>query len=214
MSTLTDPERRARYDAQAPVAAAQTDSADHADDFASVAFAQARNGGLWFAGGGLITALSYLSAAGGGKFFIAWGAVLFGAFQLIRGLAVFLRVPAIARKSAQMATLGVLAACGALSSGWVIANETGVVMDPTVTAWNASIDKAEPILGKAADLFKQVSHRTGTWSTQDSADMRQASQLYAQGRAEYESLNQRWDVRVADLIALTDRIKNQTGATR
>jgi hypothetical protein len=254
LSTLTDPELRARYDAQAPIAAAQTDAVAQESDFASAAFGHARNGALWFAGGGLITAISYASAAGGGKFFIAWGAVLFGAFQMIRGLAMYMRVPAIARTRGQMATLGVLAACGVLSSGWVIANESGVIQDPTVAAWNASIDKADPIANKAADLFQQVSDRPGTWSAQDSADMRQASVLYGQvadifaaspvdpslvwyrdglmrnyreaaaitsgfagltaqsRQAEIDVLGQRWDARITELIALTDRVKKQTGA--
>lgn len=178
LSTLTDPELRARYDEQVPALTEQTDGVAQTADSAAVAFTHARNGALWFAGGGLVTALSYAGA--GGKFFIAWGAVLFGAFQLLRGLADYVRVPRVARTPGQIAALGVLAVCGALSSGWVIANETGVIQDPTLAAWNASIDEAQPVADKAAAVFKQVSERPGTWSSQDSADMRQASLLYAQ----------------------------------
>ncbi|MEP6693166.1 MAG: hypothetical protein ABJB39_00815 [Chloroflexota bacterium] len=180
LSTLTDPELRARYDAQAPVRAAATDPMADGAYVAEAAFQHARNGALWFAGGGLVTVLSYIGSGTGGKYFIAWGAVLFGAYQLLRGLFVYLGAPAAARTGRQMAVLGVLAAVGALSSGWVIANETGVVQDPTTAAWGAAIDKAEPIANKAADLFRQVSDRPGAWSTQDSTDMRQVSQLYGQ----------------------------------
>jgi hypothetical protein len=180
LSTLTDPEVRARYDAQVPIAAAPDDNAAQATDTAAAAFAHARNGALWFAGGGLLTALTYAGAGAGGKYFVAWGAVIFGAFQMLRGLAVYLRVPAIARTPGQMAVIGVLAACGALSSGWVIANESGVIQDPVVAGWSAAIDKAQPIADKASGLFKKVSERSGTWNTQDSADMQQASRLYGQ----------------------------------
>ena len=79
-----------------------------------------------------------------------------------------------------MAVLGVLIAFGVLASGWVIANEAGVVQDPTLSALTASFDKAVPLLDEAADLFRQVSERPGTWTAQDSADMRQASELYEQ----------------------------------
>jgi hypothetical protein len=44
-----------------------------------------RNGGLWCVGGILVTAISY--GAGGGRFFFAWGAIIFGAIQFFRGLS-------------------------------------------------------------------------------------------------------------------------------
>jgi hypothetical protein len=256
LSTLTDPQLRARYDAQVPAPTTQTDAAAQAEYAAASAFTYARNGALWFAGGGLITALSYAASGSGGRFFIAWGAVLFGAFQLVRGLAVYLRMPAAARTGGQVALLAVLGACGTLSSAWVIASETGVLQDPTIAAWNVSIDRAEPLAGKAAALFKQVSDRPGAWSAQDSADMRQASQLYGQvadvftsspvddsllwyrdglarnyrdaaaitsgfaalsersAQSEMDALSKRWDARIADLKALTDRVKSQPGVSR
>src|SRR5258705_8440026 len=45
-------------------------------------------GALWCAGGVLVTIITYISALerGGGTYIIAWGAILFGAFQLLRGL--------------------------------------------------------------------------------------------------------------------------------
>ena len=43
--------------------------------------------GLIFCIGGiLVTALTYSAASGGGRYVIAWGAIVFGAIQFIRGL--------------------------------------------------------------------------------------------------------------------------------
>jgi hypothetical protein len=46
-------------------------------------------GAFWCAGGIAVTVVTYQFAAGvgGGTFIIAWGAVLFGAIQFVRGLA-------------------------------------------------------------------------------------------------------------------------------
>lgn len=45
------------------------------------------HGGLWCAGGILVTALTYGAAAGsgGGKYVVAWGAIVFGGIQFFRG---------------------------------------------------------------------------------------------------------------------------------
>ncbi|MCE9534168.1 MAG: hypothetical protein K8T89_24075 [Planctomycetes bacterium] len=44
-------------------------------------------GALWCIGGILVTALTYGAAAdGGGKYVVAWGAILFGGIQFIHGL--------------------------------------------------------------------------------------------------------------------------------
>jgi hypothetical protein len=46
-------------------------------------------GALWCVGGTLFTVLSYQMASehpGGGTYFIAWGAILFGGIQLLKGL--------------------------------------------------------------------------------------------------------------------------------
>ena len=45
-------------------------------------------GALWCIAGIGLTALTYrmASAAGGGKFLVAWGAILFGGIQFVRGL--------------------------------------------------------------------------------------------------------------------------------
>jgi len=41
---------------------------------------------LWCIGGIVVTAITYAAASGGGTFIVAWGAVLFGAVQAVRGL--------------------------------------------------------------------------------------------------------------------------------
>jgi hypothetical protein len=45
-------------------------------------------GALWCIGGIAVTALSYQAAAnaGGGSYVLAWGAILFGGIQFVRGL--------------------------------------------------------------------------------------------------------------------------------
>lgn len=43
-------------------------------------------GALWCIGGIVVTAVTYNSAQGGGKYVVAWGAILFGAIQFIGGL--------------------------------------------------------------------------------------------------------------------------------
>ena len=43
-------------------------------------------GALWAAGGTIATVLSYGSASGGGKYFVFWGAILFGAVDFLIGL--------------------------------------------------------------------------------------------------------------------------------
>lgn len=43
-------------------------------------------GALWCVGGIVVTVLTYQAAAGGGSFVVAWGAILFGGIQFVRGL--------------------------------------------------------------------------------------------------------------------------------
>lgn len=43
-------------------------------------------GGAWLAGGLLVTAITYGTATPGGGYVVAWGAILFGAVQLLQGL--------------------------------------------------------------------------------------------------------------------------------
>ncbi len=52
-------------------------------------------GALWCIGGIVVTALSYQAAAntGGGKYVLAWGAILFGGIQFFRGMIQSLVAP-------------------------------------------------------------------------------------------------------------------------
>ena len=43
-------------------------------------------GALWCTGGIVVTVVTYSTASGGGTYFVAWGAIVFGAIQFIRGL--------------------------------------------------------------------------------------------------------------------------------
>jgi len=45
-----------------------------------------RHGGYWLVGGVLVTALTYLVASPGESYVVAWGAILFGGIQFLRGL--------------------------------------------------------------------------------------------------------------------------------
>jgi hypothetical protein len=44
-------------------------------------------GGLWLAGGLAVTAFSYGSAGPGGRYVITTGAIIYGAYRIMRGLA-------------------------------------------------------------------------------------------------------------------------------
>jgi hypothetical protein len=48
-------------------------------------------GFLWAAGGGAVTAFTYLSSTNGGTYVVAWGAMIFGVYDMIRGLIVWMR---------------------------------------------------------------------------------------------------------------------------
>jgi len=52
-------------------------------------------GGLWCVGGAVVTVGTYSFAAsgGGGTYFVAWGAVLFGGYQFLKGLYQFMTAP-------------------------------------------------------------------------------------------------------------------------
>ena len=77
-----------------PLTAPQSDSHEsqtQVSDNPAVAVAEKRmlRGALWCGGGILVTVITYLAAAsssGGGTYFIAWGAIVFGAIEFFRGL--------------------------------------------------------------------------------------------------------------------------------
>lgn len=175
-ATLVDPARRTAYDAQLATAT-QERVADSADD-AVDAFRYARNGGLWFAGGGLVTAATYAFSVG--TYFLAWGPLLFGGFQLVRGLIRYLTVPGGARQSSHLAMLAGLIAVGVLSAGFVGLSEGQAAQEETYRDnWNAMIDTTELQVTQASQLVNGVASRPGPWDATDSADMAKAAVLYA-----------------------------------
>jgi curved DNA-binding protein CbpA len=175
-ATLVDPVKRSTYD-ETLVAAAQSGaeaSAEETDD----AFGYAMRGGLWFAGGGLVTAATY--AFSQGTYLIAWGPLLFGGFQLVRGLLRYLSVPNGARKASHMGFLGGLVAVGLLSAGFVVASEALAAQEVADgKKWNALIEATTLDVTKASDLVQSVANRPGPWSASHSADIEKASVLYA-----------------------------------
>ena len=44
-------------------------------------------GALWAIGGTIVTAATYSAASGGGKYVVAWGAIVFGVIQFFYGLS-------------------------------------------------------------------------------------------------------------------------------
>jgi len=175
-ATLVDPEKRSLYDASL-AAATQADVADAADD-ADAAFRYARRGGFWFAGGALVTGLTY--AFSEGTYFLAWGPLLFGGFQLVRGLLRYLTVPNAARQASHLAVLGALIAVGILSAGFVGFSETQAAQQAAEgKKWNEMIDATSLDVTKASELVLSVANRPGPWTPAHSADMEKASVLYA-----------------------------------
>ena len=175
-ATLVDPAKRSEYDAQL-VTAMQEDAAESTDEAAD-AFRYARNGGLWFAGGGLVTALTY--AFSEGTYFLAWGPLLFGGFQLVRGLIRYLTAPAGGRQTTHLAMLGGLILVGVLSAGFVGVTEMQAAQEETYRdSWNAMIDATELQFTQASELVEGVANRPGPWDATDSADMAKASALYS-----------------------------------
>src|SRR5947208_7037132 len=136
-ATLVDPVKRSAYD-EALAVAVQSGAAASSDE-SDAAFKYARRGGLWFAGGALVTAVTY--AFSEGTYFLAWGPLLFGGFQLVRGLLRYLTVPSGARQAAHLAVLGGLIAVGVLSAGFVGLSEAQAAQEAAETQkWIALID--------------------------------------------------------------------------
>ena len=175
-ATLVDPTKRSAYD-EALAAAAHSNVADAAED-ATAAFRYARRGGLWFAGGALVTALTYAFLSG--TYFLAWGPLIFGGFQLVRGLVRYLTVPSGARQTAHLALLGGLIAVGVLSAGYVGLSESQAAQEAADRdKWNSMIDATGLDVAQASELVNGVANRPGPWDATDSANMAKASTLYA-----------------------------------
>ena len=175
LATLVDPDERSAYDVR--LAALMREVATGSADESDRAFKYARNGGLWFAGGGLVTAGTY--AFSEGTYFLAWGPLIFGGFQLLRGLVRYFSVPSGTRRTAQLVSLIGLIAVGLVSAGFVALSETmGAQEAAERDRWNAMIDSNAKLVDQASSLVTAVFDRTGAWTDRDSTEMAQASALY------------------------------------
>ena len=175
LATLVDPDKRSAYDAQ--LAALMQEVAAGSAEESDRAFKYARNGGLWFAGGGLVTAGTY--AFSEGTYFLAWGPLIFGGFQLLRGLVRYFSVPSGTRRTAQLVSLIGLIAVGLVSAGFVALSEKmGAQEAAERDRWNAMIDSNAKLVDQASSLVTAVFDRTGAWTDRDSTEMAQASALY------------------------------------
>lgn len=175
LAVLTDPEKRAEYDRQ--LAAFGTDMAGDAVARSDEAFTYARNGGLWFVGGALVTAGTYAFLEG--TYLLAWGPLIFGGYQLVRGLMAYMGVPSAARRQSHVLTLVALVAVGLVSAGFVGASEVvGRQEAAERESWNALVDATEGDVEEADELVNAVAGRP-TWEAQDNTDMAKASVLYA-----------------------------------
>ena len=58
----------------------------YADAFGKIAQRRMLYGLLWAGGGTAVTVFTYLNASAGGTYLVAWGAVIFGIVDILRGL--------------------------------------------------------------------------------------------------------------------------------
>jgi hypothetical protein len=142
---------------------------------ADVAFRDARRGALAFLAGCLITAGTY--AALPGRYFIAWGAVVYGLFQLVRGLRAYLRVPSEHRKMDHALMLVAIVGLGLIAGGWVATSEVADLM--AANQFDAAQEAAANSETQANTLFTEIASRQ-TWTVQEELDMRKVASLYRQ----------------------------------
>ena len=143
---------------------------------AAAAFRDVRNGALTFLAGCIVTFGTYALLPG--RYFIAWGAVIYGLVRLVRGARVYLKVPAEHRRMGQALMLVAIVSAGIFAGGWVVTNEVAAVTQ--ANEFDAALTSAAQFQTQGARLFRDVMNRDG-WSPQDAADMRQVASSY--GRA-------------------------------
>jgi hypothetical protein len=141
---------------------------------ADIAYRDARNGALAFLFGCAITAATYVLLPG--RYVIAWGAVVFGLVQLVRGLRVYLRVPGEYRKLEHALMLAAIVGLGVAAGGWVATSE--VTSQTQASQFDGALNSASEFQTQGGALFREVFNRTGAWTAQDAADMRQVASLY------------------------------------
>lgn len=144
---------------------------------ADSAFREARNGALTFLAGCIVTFGTFAFLPG--RYFIAWGAAIYGLIRLVRGLQVYLKVSAEHRTMGQALMLVAIVGAGIVAGGWVVTNE--VTATTQSNEFDSALTAAAQSQTQGARLFRDVMNRSDAWSTQDSADMRQVASLY--GRA-------------------------------
>lgn len=132
-ATLIDAERRSAYDAQLRNAkkakkakppkpprvakVAVPEAAKVAADPSHQASSYARNGGLVFALGGMISAFTYVFS--NRTYLLAWAPLLVGGLALAWWLVRYLRMPKSAWRPDHILLLGGLILFGLVSAGWV-----------------------------------------------------------------------------------------------
>jgi hypothetical protein len=140
---------------------------------ADVAYRDARRGALAFLVGCVITAGTY--AALPGRYLIAWGAVAFGLFQLVRGLRAYVRVPSEHRKLDHALMLVAIVGLGVIAGGWVASSEVASVIE--ASQFEAAQEAAARSESRAIALFNEIAGRP-TWSVREELDMRKVASLY------------------------------------
>ncbi|MGH2377312.1 MAG: J domain-containing protein [Candidatus Limnocylindria bacterium] len=188
-NVLSDPGARAAYDeTQGVVSATALDVGIAPEVQREIARGQAIRGGLWLAGGGVVTAATYAATPPGGTYFLAWGPVLFGGFQFLRGISAYLGADGTTSRVRDLLPVLLLAVVGLGSAGYVGLSESGAIgPSATVAEWNQAVDRADAKIAEATVLMTAVFERTGAWSAQDSTDMSRVASLYAEAAAIVET---------------------------
>lgn len=142
---------------------------------ADVAYRDARKGALAFLLGCAITAATYVLLPG--RYVIAWGAVIFGLVQLVRGLRVYLRVPGEYRKLEHALMLVAIVAVGVIAGGWVATSE--VTTQTQIGQFQDALEASAKYENQGDVLLTEIGNRQ-TWTAQEATDMRRVASLYGQ----------------------------------
>lgn len=142
---------------------------------AEAAYGDARKGALAFLLGCAVTAVTYVVLPG--RYVIAWGAVIFGLVQLVRGLRVYVHVPGEYRKLEHALMLVAIVSLGVVAGGWVATRE--VTSQTQASQFESALSSASDLQTQGGALFREVFNRTGAWTAQDAADLRKVASLYS-----------------------------------
>ena len=142
---------------------------------ADVAYRDARKGALAFLLGCAVTAGAYVLLPG--RYFIAWGAVAYGLFQLARGVRAYVRVPSEHRRLDHALTLVAIVALGVIAGGWVASSEVAEVT--AASQFEAAQEAAANSETQAGALFTEIGNRQ-TWTVREQLDMRKVASFYGE----------------------------------